>query len=380
MANPAEKYGVVIADAFSGKPPRANTPEAAMQQVLGGSGQTEADSRYFDAFQKGWRQETAAKDLAGRVLHCIGLYVLAVMSSHLDSAEKVVGLKNRRAAVAAFNRFRKQVETEILSALLAKGNAGVTIWQEAGKKYESYLMASRDASAFAARVSDALVDTFAMRAAASAAKGGGMSVERLRTIADVQVRALIGENRDTFYKGAQAAVAVWGMPIVSADKTGAVLSLLNDMSGGVGGVASGVASLETELALAATATTVLNATGVGLAVVAALFAFAAYEEDLREAAEDEQQKWLERHIRKQMTAVFLSINDGITRIQDALAILCTIDAIKAGIDVQGIQRDRLRRFIWQRMFPELPTPEASAVAAYVEAKMDSQLTPLIKTA
>jgi len=228
-------------------------------------------------------------------------------------------------------------------------------------------------------VSERLMETFATRAAAAAAQGRGMSVERMKAIADVQVRAIVGENRDTFYKGAQAAVATWGMPIVSADKTAAVFSLLNDMTGGVGGVVSGVASLEAEFALMATTTTVLNATGVGLVLVAAGFALASYEADLREAAEDQRQKVLERFIRKQMTAEFLAVNDGITRVQDSLAILCTIEAIKAGIDVQSIQRESLRRFIWQRMFPDLPTPEAGDVAKDVEAKMDSRLNALIKS-
>ena len=80
-----------------------------------------------------------------------------------------------------------------------------------------------------------------------------------------------------------------------------------------------------------------------------------------------------------MTAEFLAVNDGITRVQDSLAILCTIEAIKAGIDVQSIQRESLRRFIWQRMFPDLPTPEAGDVAKDVEAKMDTRLNALIKS-
>ena len=51
MPNVSDAYGPVIAAVLSSKRPRADTAEAAMAQVVGGSTPTEAESRYFEAFR-----------------------------------------------------------------------------------------------------------------------------------------------------------------------------------------------------------------------------------------------------------------------------------------------------------------------------------------
>ena len=78
-----------------------------------------------------------------------------------------------------------------------------------------------------------------------------MSASELSRIADVQVRAIVLENRGTLVDAAVAGVSVWNMPIANADTTAALLSLLSGVSGGIGSVVTTVAGL-------GVATTVMN--------------------------------------------------------------------------------------------------------------------------
>src|SRR5436853_5966471 len=121
MPNVSDVFGPVIAAALSSKPPRANTAEAAMAQVVGGTTPTEAESRYFEAFQSDWRKRSAG-DLAARVQQLMGLYVAGAILSRFTAIEKQVGLNNTRAMKAAFLRLRQQAEAESLSALVPEPN------------------------------------------------------------------------------------------------------------------------------------------------------------------------------------------------------------------------------------------------------------------
>jgi|tagenome__1003787_1003787.scaffolds.fasta_scaffold20932587_2 hypothetical protein len=373
MPNPADAYTAVIASILSAKRPKPNSAEAAMEQVQSGSSSSEAESRYFDYFQKTWRQAIAEQDLAVRVVQCIGLYVSIL--SRWTRAEEEVGVKNTRAMKAAFLRLRQQAESETLSALVANPQIGATTWGDAVNKYRGYLTGSVEASDFASRISRGVLDAFATRAAATAAKGQGISLSALRAIADGPIREIVFENRQMFLDGAQNGVMTWNMPIGDADNTGALLGLGNDLIGGVGSVASGVASLE--LGALAGAALGLNVVGLGLVVVAAGFALAAYLDSVKNAEEAVRRQRLEALIKTQTVEAFSLIADGITAIEDSVAMVCAAHAMQERINLRAADRDSLRRFIWQYMFPKLPTPTVVAVTAIVRAEMDARINPII---
>ena len=373
MSTTADAYGPVIACVLSSGPP-TGAVEAAMQQVVLGSQPTEAEGRYFAAFQELWQRATANQDLAGRVHQCVGLHVLIV--SRFTQAEAAVGLKNPQAMKAAFARSNQAAEAEVLSALVADPDKGVRIWQGVVEKDRGYIEKSDALISFTQRVGRALLASLAKRAATGAVKRSGMSSGELVRIADLQVRAVVLENREMFVDAALAGVSAWSMPIVDADRTAVQLSLGSGLTGGIGSVVTTVASLEVA-GLAVGTATVLSVTGVGLLVVGMGLGIAAYAESIEGADDSVDQQRLEAAIKTETIKAFSSVADGITLVQDVLVMVCAADAMTAGIDVRSAERDSLRRFIWGRMFPAITTPTLVAATAYVTATMNQRLNPRI---
>jgi hypothetical protein len=378
MANSTDAFGLVIAAALSATPPKTSSTEAAMQKVARGSGATDLESRYFNHFQSEWRKAIAEKDLAGQVLQLIGLYLPIV--SRFTHAEKEVGVRNGPVMAAAFHRVREQAEGEILGALVAKGATGATIWLDAYVRHRHYLTQSAQTRDFASRVSKTILEAFATRPAIIA-KGTGLSPKELKGLADVQVRAIVLESRQTFLDGAEVGATTWSMPIVDPSRLGAGLSLGNDVSGGIGSALSGVASLmvadaATAAAAAGTAVT-LNVVGLVFVAVAGTLAIGAAWESVSSADEAVRAQRLEKWIRDTTVREFSKIADGIQEFQHSLAMVCTIAAIRAGIDLRDIDRANLRRFIWQYMFPRIPTSSIVAVSELVQAEMKARINPVI---
>src|ERR1041385_8839962 len=168
MPNVSDAFGPIIAAALSSKPPRANTAEAALAQVVGGSTPTEAESRYFEAFQNDWRQRTNTGGLVERVHQFIGLYVAGAILSRFTDVEKQVGLNNSRAMKLAYQRFRNAVESEVLSALAVDADVGLRTWHAVIMRDIAYVRRSTEVQTLMHRVTSLLLTPFANRVAAAA--------------------------------------------------------------------------------------------------------------------------------------------------------------------------------------------------------------------
>jgi len=372
MPNVADAFGPIIAAALSSSPP-VSSAEVAMEQVARGSAPTEAEGRYFDAFQEWWRERTAGLDLEHRVKQCVGLHI--AIPSRFDAVEEKVGLTNPKAMKAAYDRFTERAEGETLNAIVANGDAGVRTWMDVVRQYQSWFLRLQGLIAFHQRITRTLLQGIAQRAAASAAKSVNMSPNELKGIADVQVRAIVLENREMWVDGAINGVTAWHMPIADPSTWANDLSITNDVAGGVSAVVTTTASLEAVVVMGSA--TALNFTGLGIVLVGVGFALASYLESVRAAKEAVEQQRLEDAIKADTRTAFSQVADGITFVQDMLAMVCAADALKADIDLRSAERDTLRRFIWQRMFPAITSPTLVATTAFITAEMDKQLNSRI---
>jgi hypothetical protein len=373
MSITANAFSSIISAVQSATPPSANSAEGAMQRVVRGSNPTEVEDKYFEAFREYWQKATADSDLARRVHQYLSLQsVVGTANAPYARIEAEVRLNKPQALKAAFARFFESVEGELLGALVADPDKGARIWQAVAQQNLSILETTEEARKFGRLATGTLLKALAKRAAAAVARSNRMSEAELTRIVDVQVRAIVLENQGIFVDGAVAGVAAWSMPIADPDNLAGQLSLSNDVVGGISSVITTVASFEV---IAAGTVTVLNLTGIGLVVVGVGFAVASYLESVRAAEEAFKLAKLEAAIKKDTVTAFLSIRDGITATKEMLAMICTVDALNAGIDLRSPERDPLRRFIWQRMFPRVVTPDSVAVMTLVTREMDQRLNP-----
>jgi hypothetical protein len=375
MSITANAFTSIISAVQSATPPSANSPEGAMQRVVRGSNPTEVEDKYFETFREYWQKATADSDLARRVHQYLSLQSVAGTSkAPYAKIEAQVQLNKPAALKAAFARFFESVEGELLSALVADPDKGARIWQAVAQQNLSILETTEEAREFGHLATSTLLKALAKRAAAAVARSNRMTEAELTRLVDVQVRAIVLENRQIFLDGALAGVVAWNMPIVDPDNLAGQLSLTNDVVGGISSVMTTVASFE---GIAVGTVTLLNVTGIGLVVVGVGFAVASYLESVRAAEEAFKLAKLEAAIRKDTVTAFLSIGDAITVTKEVLAMICTADALNAGIDLRNPERDTLRRFVWQRMFPRIATPDTVAVMTLVTQEMDQRLTPKI---
>jgi hypothetical protein len=62
--------------------------------------------------------------------------------------------------------------------------------------------------------------------------------------------------------------------------------------------------------------------------------------------------------------------------EDVLALLCTTEALKKGIDLKNFARSELRHFVWKKMFgpfPEDPTAGRHFVTNKIRQEFDHRL-------
>jgi hypothetical protein len=375
MPTPADAYTAVIAAVLSARPPKVGSPEAAMQRVTGDSLSTDLQTRVFEALQDRWRQVTSGKDIEGRLRLAFDLYDRPTITALFASAEKTVGVTNDRAMTAALIRLRQNDEAEVIGVLAAHADTAIASWMSAVEQHRSPIEKSKELRGVVQRLNRGLLLEFANRAAAGAVSASARSASELKRIADEQVRPIVTDHRHLLVEAALAGVVTWHVPEMDEDHVAALLSAGSGLTGGIGSVVTTVASLPG--VFGAGAATALSFTGIGILVVGMGLGVAAYYDSLQDQAMADARSRLDAAIKKETIRAFSELADGITLVQDALAIVCAAEAIKARIELGGPARDELRRFIWDQMFPAITPPTLVAATAFVTATMEARLNPQI---
>jgi hypothetical protein len=337
------------------------SPHSVVQKQ-GPTNTEEAQAGYLEFFNRWWAgRETGTLDQALRSY--IGFHVLLV--SLLGRARDEVGIADAAAMRGALAQFSQTQEAEIISRLIADPIPAAEAWQRAVEQYHSYMESRARLIAFKNTVEQQLLGAYAQRAAAEAAGQSGRTVEKITGLADVQVRAIVANHRQDFFQAASNGVGLWIMPHVPSSRWPEILSGGSVIAGSIGSIVTvGVA-----------AGTVVATAGIGLLLGGIGLGIASILSGLSREEEAEKQRQLEHSVKSETLAGFEVLAEGMEAQEDVLAILCTTEAWKEGLDLHNIARGELRNFVWRKMFGEFPE-DLTAGRRFVENKMHQELDHL----